>query len=112
MASKEPKWVEVSCVGENTEEKYYGKFFIKPFLKAAEKADAQRLADRYSIGIQPGPVKQLMQILAFLKFHVLESEAHWWKEDGLDLLDEEPAYALVDQLDKMKNPPKEIPDVT
>ena len=110
MIDNSPRWVEVEAVGEATKEKYIGKFQLKPFLTTAEKADAQRLSDKYSIGIQEINQKNFLNLIAFLKFHIVDFEAHWWKDYGLSLLDEEPAYAVVNALDKLRNPPEEKKD--
>ena len=56
----EPQWVDVESVGESTKQKYFGRFYLKPFLTNRERADAVRLGELYARGIQDD---QLCQVL-------------------------------------------------
>ena len=112
LIGNEPKWMDCEAEGENTKFKYFGRFSLKPFLTHAEKSDAVRLAEKYCRGIENAQQQRLfLTTLAFLKFHVVEFEADWWKEDGLDLYDEEPVYVLAEILAEVQgNKPKAEPD--
>jgi len=107
----DPRWVEVKSTGEQTGQEFFGKFKLKPFLKHKERADAVRLAEAYSLGINRTDDQRLfLTTLAFLKFHVVETDADWWNEgSGLDLLDEDPVFEVARQLNKIQeeiNPSK------
>lgn len=103
--NNEPRWVELNTVGETTGESYFGRFSVKPYLQHNERADAVRLAERYCRGIDTAQTQRMfLTTLAFLKFHVLETDAEWWQEDGLSLLDEEPIYKLAELLGEIQKP--------
>lgn len=104
MVSNSPVWVEVDVKGDATGEQYYGRFCVKPFLTHAEKADAQRLADRYTNNMEESPIKNFMRLLAYLKLHIQDVEAPWWVENGLTLMDESPVYELAKKLDEIRQP--------
>jgi hypothetical protein len=105
MNFNEPKWVEVSTEGEFSGKKYFGRFCLKPYLTHGERADAVRLAEMYYRGIQQDSAqKMFLTSLAFLKFHVVETDAEWWKtQDGLSMVDESPVYKLLEELNKIQN---------
>jgi hypothetical protein len=100
MNFNEPKWCDVDSEGEFTGRKYFGRFKIKPFLSHAERADAVRLAETYYRGItQDANQRLFLTTLAFLKFHVIETDADWWSEqNGLSITDEDPIWKISDQL--------------
>ena len=103
MILNDAQWIEVSTEGEATKHKYIGRFKIKPFLTHREKADAIRLAERNCRGIVEDLNNiQFQRLLAFLKFYIVEVDADWWKNDGLDLYDESPIYELLKQLRKLQ----------
>jgi hypothetical protein len=101
----EPEWVDVKSKGEKTGQEYFGRFRMKPFLNLAERADAVRLSELYSRGIYQEPaVRGLLMTVAFLKMHIVETDATWWKEqDGLTCLDEEPVFAIANKLQELQN---------
>jgi hypothetical protein len=100
MINNEPKWVDIKVDGEFTGEQYFGRFRVKPFLTHAERADAVRLAELYYRGIsQDANQRMFLTTLAFLKFHVLESDATWWGEtNGMNSFDESPVWAISEKL--------------
>jgi hypothetical protein len=101
--NNEPKWMDVTEKGEITKHEYFGRFLIRPFLTHAERSDATRLAERYCRGIESSEAQKLfLSTMAFLKFHVVESDADWWKGDGLLLYDQSPIYALAEQVAKVQ----------
>lgn len=102
MQKTEPQWIEVTATGEDTGEEYFGKFYVKPFLTKAEKRDAAALTERYCLGIVDAYERTSLYQLALLKFHVVKSEAVWWKNDGLDLHDEAPANQLAARIAEVR----------
>lgn len=104
----DPKWVDMEAVGEFTGHKYFGRFRIKPYLTHAERSDVARLAEMYNRGISSDSSQKGFNLtLAFLKFHIVESDASWWTENGgLDMMDEAPIYALAKSVRDVQNPPK------
>lgn len=98
MVMNNARWVDIDCVGEQTATPYAGKFSIKPFLTRAENADAVRLAELYARGIDDPFERSLLRLQAFLKFHIVDSDADWWNEAGMGLYDERPIYALSAKL--------------
>ena len=113
MISNLPEWIDVTCVGESTGEKFFGRFEIKKFLTHKEKTEAVRLAETLSRGIeQDFAYKTFLTTLAFLHYHVLKSEANWWKKGdgdifGMDLFDEEPIWALGRKIKELQKPEEE-----
>jgi len=98
MVKNEPVWIDIDCKGEKTAERYFGRFSVKPYLKHKEKNEVSRLAETYSRGISEDVAqKGLMYILAQLHFHIVDTDAKWWKdsEGGLELLDEEPIIQIL-----------------
>ena len=117
--NNKPVWVDVEATGESTKNKYFGRFQVKPFLNHGEKTDAVRLAERYCRGIEQSQLqRQFLTTIAFLQFHVTDTDASWWKEDEkseeltgpLALLDEEPIYALAAKLGEIQNPEEKKDD--
>jgi len=99
----ESKWLDVSCVGENSKQQLVGRFKLKPFLTHKERGDASRLAETYCRGIVMDTNQLYFQrILAYLKFYIVESDADWWIDDGLGCVDETPVYELYKQLRKLQ----------
>jgi hypothetical protein len=109
MISNEAKWVDVTCEGEVTGHKYFGRFMLKPYATLGEKEDISRTASQWARGIDDTLQKGLITTRAFLKFHILDTDAKWWKEseDGKNLYDEAPIYALVTELRKLQRPEEE-----
>jgi hypothetical protein len=96
-----PVWIEINCEGETTKTKYFGKFEIKRYLSFKEKSDVARLFETYSRGITEDIAqKGILYALAQLNFHVLSADCDWWKEKGLDILDEEPIVQLLAEVRK------------
>ena len=105
--NNEPKWVDFESTGEFTGEKYFGRFCIKPYLTNAERADVARLAETYCRGITEDATQRgFLTTLAFLKFHLVETDAKWWVNSGLDMFDEAPAYALAAKVSEVQKPKK------
>jgi hypothetical protein len=104
MAFNDPKWKDVDCEGEFTKNKYFGRFCLKPYLTHGERADAVRLAELYCRGInQDAGQRSFLTLLAFLKFHVTETDAEWFKDsNGLNTYDEQPFYQLADKLKEVQ----------
>lgn len=100
----QPKWMEVNSVGERTGVEYFGRFLLKPFLSHKESTDAQRLTELYNRGLEESfERKNFNAMLAFLKFHVVDTDAEWYKSDsGLDALDEKPFYDLVEKVSEVQ----------
>ena len=100
MLKNNPQWVDVKTDGENTGLEYFGRFSVKPFLSHKERSDAVRLAEAYCRGIRDDMnMRNFLTTQAFLKFHVVESDADWWSEDGtMDTLDENPVYAIAEKI--------------
>lgn len=107
MMDNSPRWIEIDIKGETTGHSYFGRFAVKPFLTHGERADAQRIADRYTSGMEQTEVKNLLRVIAFLTIHIKEADAAWWKNNGLDLMDEAPIYEIAKKLDEIRNPPEE-----
>lgn len=103
MIINEAQWVDIECKGENTQQQIIGRFKLKPFLTHKERADAVRLAERYSRGIiEDEAQKTFQRLLAFIKFYIVEFDASWWTNDGLDLVDESPVYEIFTKLRKIQ----------
>ena len=104
MAFNESKWVDVDCVGEFTKNKYFGRFNLKPFLNHGERADAVRLSELYCRGIKENlDQRAFLSLVAFLKFHVVETDAAWFKDaDGLSSYDEKPFYEIAEKLRELQ----------
>lgn len=96
----EPKWIEIDLEGDETGERYSGKFLIKPFLTTAEQGDADRLASRYTMGINAGnsSIFDYLWYMGKLKFHIVEHKAEWWKDDGLDMIDKNIGYKIAEEV--------------
>jgi hypothetical protein len=108
--NNDPKWVEVNATGEKTGEKYFGRFSLKPYLTHAETADAERIGSLYTRGIANNTeLCAFLITLAYLKFHVVESDALWWKEAGLNSLDQTPFYELATKLREVQKPVDKTP---
>jgi hypothetical protein len=96
---REPQWHDIDCVGENTGTKYFGKFSIKPFLTHSERSEAFRLASKLSLGITDPGHLYFLNTMAYLKYHIVDTDAQWWKSsEGLELMDELPIYTLSDKV--------------
>lgn len=105
MVDNSPKWVDVKAVGDYSGTEYFGRFSLKPYLTHKERLDALRLADVYCRGISDPVARQLYTNTAFLKFHIIKTDATWWKDDGLDMYgDETPVYAICEQLKSLQKP--------
>jgi len=113
MIDNSPTWVEIDVTGGSTN-KYFGRFSVKPFLTHEEKADAVRLAERYTRGIEKsGDQRMFMTTLAFITLHIVETDAAWWNsKNGLDLIDEEPVYEIANKIGDIQNPKKEESETT
>lgn len=100
-------WIEIDCEGEASKQRYFGRFEVKPFLVHKERADAARLAEVYCRGIREDVSERaFLTSLAFVKMHIVSSDASWWKEDGLDLVDEAPIYEIIKKINELQNPSK------
>lgn len=109
--NNEPKWVDVDVEGEFTGVKYFGRFQLKPYLTHAERADVSRLAELYNRGITTDATQRaFMMTLAYLKFHIIETDAAWWVDGGLNLHDEAPVYRLAELVRQIQAPEKEKKD--
>lgn len=105
-----PIWVEVDCVGEDTQTKYFGKFLVRPFLTIKEKTEVNKTFGKYSLGVPFSEnndqldTRFFLNTLAFFKVAVVESDCDWWKGDepGMDLLDVEPIFTLLDKYTQAK----------
>ena len=105
MSKFDAKWVDVECEGEQSGEKYFGRFLIKPLLTHKERADAIRLGELWCRGIVDNIEERLfLTTQAFLKFHIVESDAKWWSKDGtLDIYDENPVYAISAKIKELQD---------
>lgn len=108
----DPKWVDVDVEGEFTKRKYFGRFYIKPYLNHAEKSDAARLAEIYTRGISKNEhLVSFLTTLAYLKFYIVETDAKWWEDEygnnGMETHDESPIWELSSKLGEIRSPAKE-----
>jgi hypothetical protein len=108
MIGNEPIWIEVNCKGLSGEN-YFGRFRVKKYLTHMERAEAVRMAEILCRGIvQDINLKTLLSTIAFLNEHILETDAKWWEGDegkkGVELVDEEPVWALAEQINKAQKP--------
>lgn len=103
------QWRDVEVEGEFTKTKYFGRFRLKPYLTHGDRADVARLAELYNRGISTDAAQRAFNMtLAFLKFHIVETDAPWWTEKGgLDLYDEAPIYALAERVRDVQKPLEE-----
>jgi len=102
-------WVEIDIAGEVSGDKYFGRFLLKHYLGIAERSDAARLATVWNRGIDDKQHSELIELntaLAYLKFHIVETDAPWWKDFGLNVIDTSPVQALSDQLIEERNKAK------
>jgi hypothetical protein len=100
-----PKWIDIDVVGEVTKQKLFGRFCLKPYLTHGERADAVRLSETMFRGInETVDQRKFMSILAFLSLHITETDAKWWTNNGIDLFDESPVYAIVAKLAEIQDP--------
>lgn len=104
MDLNDPKWVDLDVKGERSGKQFRGNFKLKPYLAHKESADASRLAEMYRRGIQDDwDQRTFLTLLAYLKFHVIETDAVWWKaESGLDLIDRDPVITLGEKLSEVQ----------
>ena len=95
MINNDGVWVNLHSLGE-TSSHYHGKFRLKPYLTHGEKGDAQRLSESFCSGITDPAERYFFILLAYSKFHVIESkDAEWWnEEDLLSGLDQEPIFEI------------------
>ena len=101
MIDNAPVWTEINCVGETTGSTYFGRFELKKYLSNREKSDISRLFEAYVRGISEDiPQRSLLYALAQLNFHIVSTDATWWVEKGMDLLDDEPVVQLMSELRK------------
>ena len=101
MFKNDPQWVDVKAEGENTGQEYFGRFCLKPFLTHEERTDAIRLAEMYCRGIRDDVQQRaFMTTQAFLKFHVVETDARWWDDEtgATKILDESPVYEIAQKV--------------
>lgn len=106
--NNEPKWVDVKAKGERTGEEFFGRFNVKPYLTHGEVNDVMRLAELYNRGIMTDPDQRAFNVtLAYLKFHIVATDAAWWTEKGgLDLIDANPVYAISAAIRTVQKPPE------
>jgi len=99
MSLTNPRWLDVSAEGEETGTQYVGRFQLKPFLKQFEKTEAYLLGQSYTKGLPENhPHSFYLNMMAFLKFHIVSADASWWVKDGLDIVDEAPGWELAKKL--------------
>lgn len=105
MINNEPKWQDVEAVGEVSKVKYFGRFYLKPYLTHGEKNDVARLAALYNRGIEDQDKIVFNTNLAYLKFHIVKADATWWSDQfGMDMYEEAPVYEIIQVIKKMQNP--------
>jgi hypothetical protein len=102
-----PSFVSIEDVkGETTGTVFNGKFKVKPYITNRERSDVARLMDDLANGIITDTSQRvLLSTIAHLSFHVVEAP-DWWGDMGLDLVDQEPIYALSDKVKELQNPAK------
>lgn len=107
--NNEPIWIDIDCVGEKTKAKYFGRFSIKKYLTHREVSEVDRLAATYTRGIAEPAAKALPYVLAQLAYHIVDTDAAWWKEsdNGRDLIDEEPIIQLMVAIQNQQGAKKE-----
>ena len=87
-----------------------GQFLIKKYLTHREKSDVIRLTELLLRNIERNQEAILFySAIAQLAFHVVESP-EWWGDKGMDLLDGEPVWALMEKVYKLQNPESEKKD--
>jgi hypothetical protein len=114
MINNEPVWIDVDCVGETTGDKIFGRFQVKRYLTHRERAEATRLAETYCRGIVDDlSQRAFLTTLAFLTYHVVDSDAKWWtgadpkengSENGLSMIDEKPIWDLAKKIKELQKP--------
>lgn len=110
MINNEPVWTDIQCTGASGEN-YFGRFQIRRFLTHREKTEAVRLAETLCRGITDSiEHRTFLTTIAFLSFHIIEVDAAWWGDKGLDLLDEEPVWELAKTVRALQKPPAEKPE--
>jgi hypothetical protein len=109
-----PVWVEIDVTGATSGTQYFGRFNIKPYLTLAEKSDTVRLSERLARGITRTELElQFLTMLANVRMHVVDTDANWWKnketgsEDGFDLIDDDPIFALYDKIKEIQKSSKQ-----
>lgn len=111
MLGNEPVWTDLECVGEQTGEKYFGRFQVKRYLTHRERGEAVRLAETLCRGIETTiEHRTLLTTIAFLSSHIIESDAKWWGDRGLDLLDEQPIWELAKKIRELQRPAEQKDD--
>ena len=116
--NNDPQWIEVDVVGETTKRKYFGKFYVKPYLTLREQSDAEQLAGLYTRGLPDTPLKDILWAVGKLKFHIIKFEADWWKGasdgvgEGLELFEASPVHKLVTLVNAMQLPKEENSEPT
>lgn len=95
MIKNDGVWVTLHSLGE-TDTHYHGKFRLKPWLTHGEKGDAQRLSEDFCRGITDPAERYFFILLAYSKFHVIETqEVDWWNPDDLlGGIDQDPIYEI------------------
>lgn len=101
IVDNSPVWIDVNCTGEMTGTQYSGRFSVRRYLTRQELADVARLSDQLNRGIVSDVVTiKVMDILARLQYHIVETDASWWdkKDGGLNLPDDEPIYKIYEEV--------------
>jgi hypothetical protein len=108
-------WIDVKCKGEITDTEYFGRFSVKRYLTHRERGDAVREGEVLCRGLEDLAMKTFYMAAAFIAANVVDSDAAWYKKDrGLDLVDEQPIWAISAEIRKLQKPvveavPTEIP---
>jgi len=98
---------EINVVGTTTGERYIGKFKTKLRLSNRDllRMDALRRELLQSSVGEPSPATaNIADLLASIGIHLLE-EPQWFTQAarGLDLTDQEPLFAILDEIVRVKN---------
>ena len=104
--NNEPIYVTLDgCKGALTGADYAeGQFLIKPYLTHREKNDVLRLTELLLQKIERNQDAILFySAIAQLAFHIVEAPS-WWGDKGLDLVDTEPVWALMQEIYKLQSP--------
>jgi hypothetical protein len=106
--SNEPVYVCLDgCKGSDTGFDYSdGQFLIKKYLTHREKNDVIRLTELLLHNIERNQDAILFySAIAQLAFHIVEAP-EWWGDKGMDLIDREPVWALMERIYNLQNPDK------
>lgn len=99
-----PVWVEAKCKGEITGVDFFGRFSVRRYLTHKERGEAVRYGEVLCRGIEDVALRAFYMTMAFVDAHVIESDAVWYAERGMDLVDEQPIWSISSEIRKLQKP--------